>query len=282
MAIRYESLALPERADGTLWKFSEFKEAKIYKPHNHRELELNLVLEGKGSYIVGGVRYSLEKGSLLWLFPDQRHGIVHFSEDFEMWIAVFRPGFLRALWGEESHLLLSSDPGSVFVKTLNSPVLDKLNALYAQVDREKGDPALYRAGLGYLLLRSWKVYRESGEHPESVNLHPAVARMVQLLGASPEQENLSRLAEKAGLSYSRLSRLFLRQTGKSLISYRDSLRVEKFCEVYRGSPHRTILDCALEAGFGSYAQFYRVFRKHTGQNPGSFPFDRDENLFNLP
>ena len=156
------------------------------------------------------------------------------------------------------------------MKRISFSVLENLNALFSQVESAKDEAPLYRAGLGYILMHSWKVFRESGQNPESENLHPAVARMVQLLGASPEQDHLSRLAEKTGLSYSRLSRLFQQQTGQSIITYRDSLRVERFCELLRIAPHRTLLDCALEAGFGSYAQFYRVFKKHTGENPRAF------------
>jgi AraC-like DNA-binding protein len=36
----------------------------------------------------------------------------------------------------------------------------------------------------------------------------------------------------------------------------------------------TALAAALEAGFGSYAQFHRVFRQETGRSPSAFARER--------
>ena len=39
--------------------------------------------------------------------------------------------------------------------------------------------------------------------------------------------------------------------------------------LYGGGRRTTALAAALEAGFGSYAQFYRVFREETGRSPSA-------------
>ena len=71
----------------------------------------------------------------------------------------------------------------------------------------------------------------------------------------------------AGVSPSHLSRLFKSQTGTSITRFRNQQRVQRFMLLYRDGRHTTALAAALEAGFGSYAQFYRVFRAETGGRP---------------
>jgi AraC-like DNA-binding protein len=48
----------------------------------------------------------------------------------------------------------------------------------------------------------------------------------------------------------------------------DRLRVGM--EQYTRPDKSTILECVDAAGFGSYAQFYKVFRQHYGEGPCEF------------
>jgi len=90
---------------------------------------------------------------------------------------------------------------------------------------------------------------------------------VRLLREASESETLEALARKSGLSASRLSRLFTEQVGLSVTEFRNRQRVERFIELYGDGRRRSISEAALEAGFGSYPQFYRVFRDATGRTP---------------
>jgi AraC-like DNA-binding protein len=81
--------------------------------------------------------------------------------------------------------------------------------------------------------------------------------------------NLGDLAREAGLCPSHLSRTFKAQTGISITRFRNQRRLERFRALYGDGRHTTTLAAALEAGFGSYAQFFRVFRAETGSTPAS-------------
>jgi hypothetical protein len=61
--------------------------------------------------------------------------------------------------------------------------------------------------------------------------------------------------------------LFKQQTGVALVDFRNRQRVEKFLAIYRTGQRTTMLDAALEAGFGSYPQFHRVFKRVMGCSP---------------
>jgi AraC-like DNA-binding protein len=63
--------------------------------------------------------------------------------------------------------------------------------------------------------------------------------------------------------------LFTVQTGASLTRYRNQQRVHQFLLNYGDGTRTTMLAAALAAGFGSYAQFYRVFLRETGRSPAA-------------
>ena len=67
------------------------------------------------------------------------------------------------------------------------------------------------------------------------------------------------IAARLDISLCRLVRVFKTQMGMSLVAYRNRLRLERFSALLANG-HTNLLDAALAAGFGSYAQFHRVFR----------------------
>src|SRR6266536_3902379 len=96
------------------------------------------------------------------------------------------------------------------------------------------------------------------------------------LRADPSAGDLTELAGAVGLSPGHLSRLFKAQTGTSLSRYRNQQRLHRFLLAYGSGQPTTALAAALAAGFGSYAQFYRVFRQATGRAPAALP-DQTKN-----
>jgi AraC-like DNA-binding protein len=77
------------------------------------------------------------------------------------------------------------------------------------------------------------------------------------------------IAAKLDISLSRLARVFKAELGMSLVAYRNRLRMERFSSLV-DQGHTNLLDAALAAGFGSYAQFHRVFRALGRGTPREF------------
>ena len=99
-------------------------------------------------------------------------------------------------------------------------------------------------------------------------VHPAVERAARLLRASPEMSVRS-LAREAGLSQSRLSRLFRAEIGTGLTAFRTEQKLERVDSMMRGG-QRSLTNAALDAGFGSYSQFFRAFQARRGASPREF------------
>jgi len=93
---------------------------------------------------------------------------------------------------------------------------------------------------------------------------------VRWLEEHPECGRLEELGAVAGLSATRLSRLFQRQMGMTVGRYRARQRLRRFFLLWEGPRQRTLMEAAFEAGFQSYVQFYRVFRDEMGRGPRQY------------
>jgi AraC-like DNA-binding protein len=240
------------------------------RAHRHAELEVNLVVRGTASYLLGDRRYALTPGTLTWLFPGQDHVLVEESSDHELWWAVFRPALVAQIAAAgHTRPLLEEDPVGQFSRRLDSGRVRRLSTLFHEVqDAETVDDVLVNTGLAYLLSLAWRAFLDSQDVVEGIDLHPAVETAARILRADPDAGDLATLARAARLSPSHLSRIFKEQTGVSISRFRNQQRLQRFLLLY-GRRRTTALAAALEAGFGSYAQFYRVFREQTGRSPSA-------------
>jgi AraC-like DNA-binding protein len=254
------------------------------RAHRHAEVEVNLVVRGTASYLLGERRYELAQGTLTWLFPRQDHVLVDESGDHELWWAVFRsPLVARIATTREARPLLEEDPVGQFSRRLDFARVVRLGALFREVhDAESLDAVLFNAGLQYLLIFAWRAFLDSDDVVEGTDLHPAVETVARLLRADPSAGDLASLARAASLSPSHLSRLFKAQTGVSISRFRNQQRLQRFQLLYGHGRRTTALAAALEAGFGSYAQLHRVFRELTGRSPSALRTAAADDDLGLP
>lgn len=265
-----QRLQLPTPLDGSVWRYASLASAN--RRHHHVELELNLVTRGRGTYLLGNRRYEICRGDLLWLFPAQEHVLSEQSSDFQMWVAVFRRRVIkRSAIGPGARALLQRSYTGDACRRLKQHDLIRFEELFEELSTAD-EAGLMNAGLGYALLHAWKCFERASEVPVR-ELHPSVERAARLMqdeSADTAEANLVELAHRAGLSASRLSRLFKQQTGSTLVDFRNRQRVERFRRLYASGEHHTLLSAALESGFGSYPQFHRVFRQVVGCSPKEY------------
>jgi AraC-like DNA-binding protein len=263
-----EHLQLPNALNGFAWRYRN--PGFSNQQHHHAELELNLVTRGSGTYLLANRHYQIRRGDLLWLFPAQEHVLLDQTADFEMWVAVFKRKAIRRVGDDPAaKLLLAMDPSGGCCRRLALLEHKRLDGSLAELAAAEGRPALFNAGLSYLLLHAWQYFEGADEVPVR-DVHPAVERAARLIQDEGSASSLHDLACRAGLSPSRLSRLFHEQTGMAMVDFRNRQRVSRFLDIYGTGARQTMLDAALDAGFGSYAQFHRVFHKVLGCSPGDY------------
>jgi AraC-like DNA-binding protein len=268
--VALDELGVSRDVDGTVFTWNASVRGTLGPHHRHPELELNLVRRGTGSYVVREKRHWLRPGVLVWLFPAQQHVLIDSSPDLQLWIAMFRPSLVERVAGSVARgTLAEPDPSGQFSRRVDpaSAAGRHLDALFAEVAGASPDTEMANAGFAFLLMRAWSIFQEHGEVNFLGDVHPAVERAAIAIRDRPELTRLDDIAGEAGLSAGRLSRLFKHQLGISPMELRDRRRVERFLELYGDGSRRSVIVAAELAGFGSYAQFLRVFRAVTGSSP---------------
>lgn len=285
-------LKLRDGYDGLVYLAESKRNLPSLQSHHHRELELNFVVQGTITYVVDGSRFTFSPGTLLWLFPGKEHRLIARSENASFYVVVFTPSLINKACHIAKYQDLKQTPDQQ--DKLASMVLDpkrfeliwKMMASLMEgsldsdlLNREAGfgpasdfcfehhDPDALNAGLHYLLLLCWRFQIEANTNGDAIALHPSVKRAIRILSESDTGQSLDVLSRACGASKSYLSRTFHRQVGVPLHQYRNSLRLARFFEAYRGADQSTLAEAVYAAGFGSYAQFYKVFTQSYGCGP---------------
>jgi AraC-like DNA-binding protein len=138
----------------------------------------------------------------------------------------------------------------------------------AAVDPAKQARAAILCAVVGMLLQRIRAARGPSSSTGLTTRHPAVAKAVQMLADDPSL-SAAAIAAQLDVGASRFARVFKGQMGTSLVDYRNQLRLERFDrQVEEGNTN--LLGAAMAAGFGSYAQFHRVFHAVRGMPPRDY------------
>jgi AraC-like DNA-binding protein len=287
-----EDLKLGPGYEGFIFLAESVRNPPVLRPHHHIELELNLVAHGSITYVVDGQRFTFRKGELLWIYPTQEHQLVDRTADAAYYVAVFKPDLIqRSCRGERYkglkrkrlqangvlHTELAPRDFDDLRHEMEALIEDGLDpdllnreagfGLSAEFSFKHNDPDWLNAGLRHILLYAWRLQQGRKSAKSAVSLHPAVRKALDRINRDTDEEDSKALADYCGVSEAYLSRLFHRQVGVTLTRYRNSIRISRFWQAYRKNGQSKLIDAVYKAGFGSYAQFFRVFTDTYGKGP---------------
>ncbi|MEM6756633.1 MAG: AraC family transcriptional regulator [Planctomycetota bacterium] len=251
--------------------------------HRHAEWEFNLVTRGRGAYVIDGRRVELALDSILWLLPSHSHVLLDRSSDFEMWVAVARPRLIRALAADAPFAawrswFKPSKPLPAMHRVMGESHTERLVGLLERLAGPRAthgvsatlSPEHESSGLSFLFAEAWLTYASARDLPTGSHLHPAVQGAVEWLADhahTPQADDLDALADRLHVSRPHLSRLFKDQTGQTLTAFRHRRRVDRLLSLIGRGGRMNLTEAAYAAGFGSYAQAYRVVKRATGKSP---------------
>ena len=280
-----DRLALPEDKGGAVVSYIAAQATPMPYHHRHAEWEFNLITRGRAAYLVDGQRVPIGVDSLLLLLPSQGHILLDRSEDFEMWIWVIRPHLIRTLTQDAAFApwrdWLGGAPSTAQHRLIGEEATQRLSNLCARlatpanrIDAQSHmSPTHESAGLTFLTAEAWSAFLAAPDRPSGSHLHPAVQHAVNWLAAyahTPQADDLDALAAHCHVSRPHLSRLFKDQTGQTMTDFRNRQRVDRFVARVGRGRRINLTQAAYAAGFGSYAQAYRVVKSLTGLNPRAF------------
>jgi AraC-like DNA-binding protein len=230
---------------------------------------MHLVVSGSALIVLGDQRVQVMSGTLYWMPPGLEHWTAEPSKGFRRYVLSMRQAAVRRILSrEQAALLLRRSRHRRLFAQLQAAELDRLARLLAEVVTLPSDaPALWNAGLGYALARAFTAFSGATQSKEPTVLHPAVARALALMRKDGLHLGRDELAARTGLSASHLSRLFVQELGQELRDVRNRMRVERAIELLREQHAPSLTRAALDAGFGSYSQFHRIYTRLIGESP---------------
>ena len=256
----------PPGHDGVVVSLSD-KRWYLRDWHAHETLEINLVLRGSGQVLLEDRRYPLLPGHLIWLWPGQRHVPSEWSSDMLLWIVEWQPSCMPPFQKARRRDTPSpGQPAHSFCRRLTAAALHRMDGLLSAVAAQSRADAFNR-GLHFALFALWDEFRSAPPVNDCAAFHPKLEKTIALLADPQQNLSLAELAERVHLSPFYLSSLFQKQTGLAIPAYRNRLRLQEFFRRLHAHPEIRILQHALDSGFGSYAQFSRVFIQAIGHSP---------------
>lgn len=239
--------------------------------HAHRFLEAHLLVRSSAAVLVGDQRVDLPTGSLLWVPPRTEHLTLEASPSLRRWCLCLRVAAVqRILARDEAALLLSRGAGIHRAQLTRVELLELERLLEDVAGQTGGGPSVTNAGLAYALARAFLAYRGATPSDEPTSLHPAVARALSLMRGDGLRLSREELAAGCRVSPTHLSRLFVQELGQSLREVRNRKRLARYQELLASGHCGSSTEAAVEAGFGSYSQFHRVFTRLTGRSPSDW------------
>lgn len=290
---KIEDLKLRGKYGGFLFLADAVRGIPWLKTHQHAELELNLVARGSVTYVVGKSSYTFYQGECLWLFPGQPHSCIDRTPDALYYVVSFKPTLIARSCREDENAILkkSRPPKNAVLHTVLPPakfgllrgIMDSLIEAGLDSDtlnREVGyglspgfryehsKPDLLNSGLALILQLAWDCQLSSATERRATLLHSSVLKALDILRKESELECLHKLAQECGVSAAYLSRTFKQQVGVPINRYRNTMRLERFWEIRnKATRHMTLSEMVYQAGFGSYAQFSKVYHAAFGRSP---------------
>lgn len=247
--------------------------------HVEDELELNLIVNGAATVRAGSELYRAARGDLVWLRPGHLHGLTERSPDLVLWVVMARG------WAVELARSVDSNLGTghaAELVQLRADVFAKLSRRCFELLRAQSARECFNRLLVEFLIDASRA-EPAGCDLRPADPHRAVERAAELVSRGREPRwRLRELSKRVGLSAYELSRLFHRQLGVTLVHYANHERVQRFARLYGERPAATLLQNALDAGFGSYSQFFRIFRAVNNLTPEQFRALCEEGIVPKP
>jgi AraC-like DNA-binding protein len=272
-----------EPEPGSSFACRSFKMAAFpFRWHFHPEVELTLILRGRGRRFVGDDISRFAERDLVLLGSNLPHTWESDSRarqagECRSIVIQFRPDFLGGALGKPTgEFGAIADLLQRARRGLHFDARGRESAARAMQEMQSLPP-LRRLTLLLEILDT--LARDRRARPiSSAGFHPAVAwkdqkRVTQVCGFLNSQFTrpikLAEAADLAGLSDSAFARFFQRATGKQFTAYLSELRVGRACELMIET-ERKIAMIALESGFENLSHFNRTFLRAKGMTPREF------------
>lgn len=234
-----------------------------FAPHLHSEVEIIALFSGNASLIADGLKYPLNAGDFVIIFPNVVHSYA-LERNVDVGKFIFSPDTVSEL----EHILKNKRPKSPVItreKVLNT----NLESLSREIllSYKASSPPVRKA---YLLLLAGKLL-ELCELEEQKDLKDNI--VIQILDYCKQNFRsditLTDVANALFVSKSYISHIFCCKLKINFRSYINTIRINEAALLMRQG-NITITEAAQRSGFGSIRTFNRAFVKYMGTTPKEY------------
>ncbi len=253
---------------------------ETYKIHSHRNFEINYIVNGWGTRIVGDSIESFAPGDFVIIGPDLPHcwevkGVsqgkspecitIHFHENF------FRLNIIQS--PELQPLIELLKLSSLGIQYFGEQIIDIGYILHKMLNSNRLRRLIYLLEIFEILIRTEnsKVLARAGYLDETKNTNSdKLNRIYEFIMVNfTKKIHLEEVAELSFMSSSAFCRFFYRATGKSLFSYLKEVRIGYACKLLQDTDH-SISDICYQSGYNNLAHFNNQFKEICKVSPGQY------------
>ena len=245
------------------------------RPDRHNEIEINLLSEGTLTYLFGGSVREVPAGQLCVFWASIPHQIVSFSAQQAYHVITLPLAWFLASHPSEELLQRLLCGEMVIDGTPNRATLDGALMQQWHADFNCGDPSrlkialreiearLCRMGLSLIPIEEIRAPLDSvsSNHVEQITRYIASNYTSEI--------SVKSAAEHVGLHPNYVMGLFRKTMGTTLNGYIGLHRITH-AQRLLVTTELSVLEIALQSGFGSLSRFNAAFKEHSGCSPRQF------------
>lgn len=272
MSRRDPKLAVIEQLPGLDFRIWHATPTQMPHAHAHPDIEINLLLSGSISYFMSGRFHDVRAGEIAIFWGGMPHQSLTKSRDLSgIWMTIPLSWLMR--WKHATALLRLLLEGELITHATSSAAVDsfqKWSAEFNEGDLVMRDVIIQEVEAYLSRISIGLKEKQRSRRRRLSPMAQRVERITVYLGAQYRSDiSVEKVAKSVGLHPKYMLSLFRQTCGMTLWEYVIRLRLAHAQRLLL-TTDRTVLDIALEAGFGSASAFYRAFRKYESRSPAQF------------
>lgn len=247
------------------------------KSHQHSCYELFYLLDGERVYFINDKAYTVKKGDLVIIHPNDLHHTLSASVPrYERILIYFKPEFISPMAASDGHEVFPFCQGSGLVKLPikeQSPIDKAIRDIYTECrEKKSGFETCVKLNLSLLLINLQRQMLLPDQHP-CPHSHPMYEKITDITSYMHEnlhkELSLETISRMFYISPSYLSRTFKRITGHHFSEYLQHIRIKEAQKYLRETQEKMII-IADRVGFRYLSHFNTTFKKIVGITPRQY------------
>lgn len=277
----------PARPDFTPYGLScvRWRPSAMRRPDHHNEIELNLLVSGWVTYLLGGRKIRVESGRLAAFWAAVPHQIVDFGPDTGYFVATIPLSWFLQYRLSERMVQTLMQGEVVCEPTAERAAFDE--ALFTQWERdlastrtEAKDTAMLEIEARLRRLESTLPRLGERKRRQRLALQAGGLNKVEQMACIVAQRyteplTVAEISRAVSLHPNYAMNLFKKTFGTTLIDYLTRHRVSH-AQRMLATTDAKVVDIALSSGFNSISRFNEAFRRACGCTPREYRHEHEQ------